>query len=324
MYLAAAALLVSCSEVEVGPTSEAVPVELNGVLNEGASTRAKIESTDGDLPKTDLTLSIFRADQTYGTDYADKFSGEFKKTGEISMSPAQYYLLDGSQSKFIAVYPQVAGDYTSKALEYTINGTNDVIASQLVAGDKTTKVDPLLFKHLLTQVQVRVIADQTKTEVEREQISLQWGKISTITITGKAGTATVTLPAPTADKGTEVNPLTDITFSGASPLTVFPEHGQDGGLTIPTGTDSNLYGYALFLPFNVEEELELNVTVAGKNYPVKTKLAALEANKAYAITLKFELNGSLVIDGDGGNNGAKLAKWGTPIGGPTVDVVDKD
>jgi hypothetical protein len=329
MYLAATALLVSCSKVEVvEPASDGVPVELSGVLNAGAGTRG--DGVIGNIdtkPAVSLNLSVFRADQPYGTEYKDPIGGTFTTGGEIDMDPKQYYLADGDKkSKFIAVYPNT-GEYskTARTLNFTVDGTTDIIASQLVEGSKNAKIStPMAFRHLLTQIQVSVVADPTATDEEKAAISTQiFGKVSSIIIKNRAGTALVTLPAPTTDAGTEVDP---IVATLAGDLTLFPTHGDTGGLTIPTNDTPAPYGYTILAPVTAEA-LTLEIETAGGTKTRYTSPLTLNKGNAYAIKIIFKTTGEPEIEGGGDgtdNDGATLAPWIGPNGDPESVDVDED
>jgi hypothetical protein len=338
MYLAVTALLVSCSKVEVvEPASDAVPVELSGVLNTGAGTRGDgvIESTPapGNLPTEDLTLSIFRADQPYGTAYNDPIGGTFTKDGAINMSPAQYYLVDANKkSRFIAVYPNSDNFVYTKAdrtLAYTIDGSTDIIASQVAEGGKGDAIEPLIFNHLLTQIRVKLVVNDVDaqndplTEEQKNGISAQWGKITAITLADKAGTATVTLPNLTVSEGSEgavVNPLTDITLSNEDVLPLTTTHGQTDGYTL-TATETE-YGYAMFLPIGTDTPLTLDIKYAdGTGTAHATTVAqSFDAGKAYEIILKFNLDGTVIDGGGTDGTGARLIGWVPDTTTPNIPV----
>jgi hypothetical protein len=336
MYLAVAAFLVSCSKAEVDPISDSGQVKLSGVLNTGAGTRVgenegviRNDETDTDKPYKNLDLSIFRANQTYGSVYTSKFTGVFLKTGEIEMDPLQYYLIDGSKtSKFIAVYPQVTDDKyneENKTLEFTIDGNTDIIASQVVEGRKDAKITiPMEFNHLLTQVQVSVAAENS---ADAATISEGWGKVTEITISGKEGTAQVTLPDPfTTIAGAVVAPITEKTSTGNLKLSS-EYNSTDGGLTIPIDGSADYFGYAMFVPIT-SAALELNITTTLGGTKRNSILSlTLEAGNAYAITIKLKKTGEVEIEGGGdgtGKTGATLVPWVDPSGEPKQTAIGEN
>jgi hypothetical protein len=324
MCLAAMALLVSCSKSEVGPASDDVAVELSGVINTDASTRAGEnegvkESNNDLLPKSLLYLSVFRADATSGTSYGNVYTnaaaidGTFDVTGQIAMDPLQYYLIDETKSsKFIAVHPRIdAADYSTKytaaarTVEYEIDGNSDIIASTVVEGNKSNPIGTyMVFSHLLTQVQVKVVADAAST-------SADWGKLTEISINGKAVTALVTLPDPSTAGQAVINYKEG---SGALPLV--SEYSTDG-LDIPTG-DAVLFGYAMFLP-SEDESLTFNITTArgGTGKTVTTTAIDWDASNAYEIVIEFQANGNAIVQpGKTGQDAAKLNQWNPVLNQP--------
>jgi hypothetical protein len=258
-----------------------------------------------------LNLSIFRANETYGTAYTSDFTGVFDTDGTITMTPAQYYQVDGSKSsKFIAVYPD-NGTYieAARTLEFDINGTTDIIASQVVEGSKDDVVDPMEFHHLLTQVQVKVVADAA---ADVDQISQQWGEVTGITITGKGGHALLTLPFTT---DSYPGPLVPTGTQGV--LTVAESAGD---VLIPANGSTASYGYAMFLPVETADPLVFAITTTGGGTKTATTSSqTFLAGNAYEIILKFKLDG-VEIDGGGANsNGARLVAWQS-VTVPATDV----
>jgi hypothetical protein len=304
MYLAVTALLfIGCTKMEQVypvPSGELsnVPVELSGAINDGGTRAVLTGPVTGTTAPDDLDLSVFRADQTtaFPAVYDDKFDATFKQgvAGTVEISPAQYYLIDASKStKFIAVYPRVAdAQYVKndKTVEYAINGTTDILASTLVTGSKGGPAGRMTFSHLLTQVQVKVLADPTLTAPELAAIEGIWGKVTGITLTDKAVPALVTLRAPSATTGVDAS-IAQKTPSTPTPL---PLAHTGGDLTIPINGTADDFGYAMFLPVT-SGTLTLNITTTktGSTPVQKTTSTAqaFEAGKVYTITIRFKATG---------------------------------
>jgi hypothetical protein len=223
------------------------------------------------------------------------------------MNPAQYYLVDGDKtSRFIAVYPnEIEYVEADRTLEFNIDGTTDIIASRVVEGSKTTKVVPMEFDHLLTQVQVSVVADGA---ADVDQISQQWGKVTEITISDKGGHALLTLPAADGSAQKSFAP------TGTQGALTVAEYASD--VLIPADGSTARYGYAMFLPTSNQLDLTITTSRGPARTVTTTNLPTLSEGHAYAITLKFKLD-DVEIDG-GGDDGesATLAPWVGPEGQP--------
>jgi predicted secreted hydrolase len=295
MCLAVTALWASCSQQEQYPESNGVPMELSGVIG---GTRVPIESNESDLPTSAITsLSIFRTDGHFSggeiayapfTATTSNFSGTFNADGTITMNPTQYYLDNEYKSRFIALDPAPTESFT-----YTIDGDTDIIASQVVEGNKTSIITtPMAFEHLLTQVKVFVKA-------ETDAAVTKWGAIKTISIKSTPLTATVTLPNPPA--ALSIATITGIEASRADLLIV---HTGDN-MSIPI-TTAGSYGYAMFLPTTGP----LTLTIETENYTIEktTTATTFVAGKVYPIELKFTATALSVSVSP---NNATLDAWDT-------------
>jgi hypothetical protein len=317
MMLALTALL-GCSKMEQelgvdangNPVGE-VPVKLTGEI-EAVSTRAPITSLSG-IGGTGLDLHIFRANEVsgaFGTTYTRSVEGNLASTGAITFGEAQAYLNNGDYSKFIAVYPRYAdGKYVAAdaTVEYTIDGTTDILASNVLSGKKTAPITAAFsFSHLLTQVKVKVLAST-------EGLSQDWGKVKSITIADKQIAALVKLPKPDASGSAvaEAKPA-----ATGTALTVATTHADGAdGLTIPhTGSGAD-YGYAMFLKGTTAETLTLNVVTENSETGGVTVTTAQQriytASTVFTITLTFTgsgAGGGITVDVDAGSE-AGLNNW---------------
>jgi hypothetical protein len=321
MLLAVTALLlVGCSKMEQvypvpgGELSE-VPVELSGVINAGTRGAGPIAGIN---PSADLELSVFRADatsaMTYNTTFPRKLDGTLTTTGSVTMSPKQYYLVDGTRyTKFIAVYPRVADEKhkaDANTVEYTIDGTTDIMTSTVVQGNKATTPPPsLAFTHKLTQVRVKVIADGTADELTA--IPGIWGKVTGITLTNKAVTALVTLPDPNSGAAS----IAQKPSTTAAPLPLATTHSS--GLAIPTNGTAVEFGYAMFLPVS-SAGLELKITTETSGATPKTvttdSTLSFVEGKVYTITIRFKASGGTEVVSVTG--GGSMTEWQPATGGP--------
>jgi hypothetical protein len=311
MYLAVTALLfVGCSKMEQvypipGGELSNVPVELSGVIHAG-NTRIT-GPIAGTMPPNGMAVSVFRANTTYGTQYNTKLGGTFTG-GKIAMSPKQYYPVDGSSIKFIAVHPENGTyDDENRTVEFLINGSTDILCSNVVEGSKTGPAPGMTFRHLLTQVKVMVIADGTN----KADVPSEWGEVTGVAINGKAVPALVTLPAPTGNGAASIAQKPGATGTN---LAVTKASGVGANLAIPTGTAAAEFGYAMFLPSTADETLTLTITTT-KTTGVETITNTAKSYAGagiYVITIKFRLGGGIDVDTNAATS--DLQQWSTPSG----------
>lgn len=300
----------------------------------GISTSAVSTRGDGmvnNILASDLEVTFLRLDQTgatpaYPADYTstDTIHAKISKTGNVmAFIPAEYYLASGDSTKLIGWYPRAkktnslsTWDKANQEVKFTIDGSADIMFTGLMEGSKASNKrfadangNGIVFKHLLTQIGVKVYAG-TKAD------SINWGGIESITITGKGQSLTVTLPAVNAAKGTYPT-IAANDFTGAADLLLSKTvpadiptpstraandsiKGKDATNAYKTGNElllpvtsakSTFAGYAMFAPHSYTasptDDLILKVkTVKGgtKTATIKQKL---EAGKSYAVTLKF-------------------------------------
>jgi hypothetical protein len=151
----------------------------------------------------------------------------------------------------------------------------------------------MVFSHLLTQIQVKVVA----SGVDKDAASAMWGKVTAITINGKAETkATLTLPAPNTTAVATIAKGNG-SVSSALPLTKAAGVPADG-LVIPTDDQAALFGYAIFLP-SANERLTLNITTEKSGGVITFQTSSAQtwaAGKTNVITVKLSLDAPIEND----------------------------
>jgi len=270
---------------------------------------------------TDIAVSVFRVDKgasaypsdlTTATDPLDAdLQGNTTGTGtdakiNFALANMQYYLSDGTPSKVLAVHPAITSDsWTagSGAVTYTIDGKTDIMVTKWGEGYKNVAVNPAVavqptgmeFAHLLTQVHVRVYAeDATARDF--------WGSVKSISIRGREQSATVTVPAATETA------FPALTASGTA--TALPLFKADGDVTsviapasIPLMNELDYdnaeeadrvlpvtVGYCMFAPVTTAAALPLTIVTEKESVETITDIVVATEQKynaetAYTVTL---------------------------------------
>lgn len=271
----------------------------------------------------DLSVSAIRLDEAYATNYTGLTAkaATINHTGNVmSFTTPEYYLASGDKTKLIAWYP-ASGAFAPATGAVTfatsiLDGSTDIMCTGFAEGNKTTKIanDALNFKHLLTQIAVKVY-----TPTANEQTN--WGGIQSVTIKSANKDVIATYRMPNATTGDEYvvsfgttasdlalvkkKPIVVATGSGTSDNTgnnadIFGKdnttvYSAANALTIPVSTDgtgSALAGYAMFSPFTYTSPTSLNVEVVTVNGGTKSAeiKQSLVAGSAYTVSLKFIAN----------------------------------
>lgn len=88
-------------------------------------------------------------------------------TGIITFAPKQYYPSDGTTNANILAFYPAATSIAAGVATMTIDGTNDVMYTDVVSGSKGTPItSSLSFKHKLTQFKFAIKRDATTTDAE--------------------------------------------------------------------------------------------------------------------------------------------------------------
>ena len=237
-----------------------LPVQLSGVIAD--ATRAGQGVVSGAKPDKALSMHIFRADQSDITTPAwtanyetTTITGSMaQSSGTITLTPAQFYLSRSDRSsRFIGVYPAGTPDISNKKVTYTLDGAMDVMCSNFAQGNKASDDISMTFKHLLTQIQVKV-KNGGSTDKEKSDIPTLWGNVTSIKVKGRATAVVLTLPNPNVDNGA--------TAAGSIAAAGSPNN-QDLALTKADGTAAaavTIPGNDNVTPFNVKNGQLISLT----------------------------------------------------------------
>ncbi|KAA6347206.1 hypothetical protein EZS27_005311 [termite gut metagenome] len=210
-------------------------------------------------------------------------------TKVLSFSPVENYPSDKSQKvRLTGWYPRVvSAEYfdssTGKVTFPEIDGSTDIMVTEMVEGSQDVKFTGITFYHILSQVTV-------KAYVEDADAADTWGKIQSVKILGKKQGFTLTLPTETGNKpnavpdGTDKLPLSDIdTHDDISPL--------DLSTAIGTGLAKTL-GTAMFAPGDhTTDKLQIEIGTEKKGTVIAKVSNNFAEGTSYTITLKFNKNG---------------------------------
>jgi hypothetical protein len=308
--LLALTALYGCSKMEQVP--EQIPdddsdlvIRLEGAIN---PVNPDSRAAEPVKPESDMDLVVLRAiayatgDSPTYTDYSSSSEATLKKSGAIEWVTALKYPVDGRNTKLIGLYPRgevVFDDEGETTVTYKgFDGTTDIMCStEFLEGSKGNKItDKMIFDHILTQVQVYVQGESANTIDE-------WGLITGITISGRAGDVKVTVLDPTSSK--PVWTPSNFSLTDEKSLTVSPLPGVDGSF----GMNKVLYGVTMLLPIE-DDELEFKVTTQwGGTKTLSTEtIENYEGGKPYEITIKFKEGENISIDG-GGAGDSGILSW---------------
>lgn len=275
LAIAAMASMISCStedildeggQIDNGP----VEIKLNAGVNE-ITTKAAIKPGDAFTAQ----VVAIKNDGTYadaplwGND--TKGNIEVAETsGDVTFKTAQYYPADGSIIKMKGFAPQET-NIANGIVSYTITGAEDIMVSDEITASKTDKTDKILaFKHLLTQLQIEVVAAD-------EGAATAWGTITDITINA-ATKLDLDLSAGTigANASTPIN--ADLKLEG------FQEHT----LTFTADAAAKQVGTVMVLPSTTAYKLKITTDTKTTPQEITITPATTEASKAHVITLTFK------------------------------------
>ncbi|KAA6348600.1 hypothetical protein EZS27_003929 [termite gut metagenome] len=257
-----------------------------------------------------LEVGFVRLDE--GKNYATgrKLTGSVSTTDILTFTPSpEYYPSNGSGVRLIGWYPntgEFSGSSSSESatVKFDIDGSTDIMVTDLVSGSGSNPVRGITFNHVLSQVVVQAYYENSGT---KEAL----GSISSVTIVDKSQECVLTLPDPnTDDKDADISfgvEKEDLLLELITPLDI------GIGSSNPTTC-----GYVMFAPTptqDISEELNMVVTTE-KAGPLYAKISyKFEAGKKYEITLKFNALGATIGIEEWEDNGV----YPSP-----VDAIDTD
>lgn len=274
LAIAAMASMISCStedildeggQIDNGP----VEIKLNAGVNE-ITTKAAIN------PKEAFKAQVI-AIANDGAYTAPLWGNDAKgnievaeTSGDVTFKTAQYYPADGSIIKMKGFAPQET-NIANGIVSYTITGAEDIMVSDEITASKTDKTDKILaFKHLLTQLQIEVVAAD-------EGAATAWGTITDITINAVT-TLDLDLSAGT------IAPKASAPTSADLKLEDFPT----GGYILTANVAAKRMGTVMVLPSTTAYKLKITTDTNTTPQEITITPATTEESKAHVITLTFK------------------------------------
>lgn len=265
LVMAAMTSMISCSTEDVldnktpdNANNGLVPIKMTAAIGH-ITTKGAINQDEitGALKENLTNVSFLRWDATNAevteadwTTLNPFLSATIKQDGNISFDETQYYKNDGLASYLFGVYPSNGATITENSqLQWTLDGTKDIIISDVQHGDKkTTEALPFKFEHKLTLFKFYVKLPTGSTATGE--------KLSSITVKNQNSTAiydpttkTFTFSDPTQDMTTDNPSKDEITTAGISggSLLVDPiktEGGREFEVEVATTKDATTKKYA--------------------------------------------------------------------------------
>jgi len=316
--VAALLLLYGCmTRIEPYEAKAEVEVELSGAF--GLRTRASIDPQPDSLPPYQLSIGVAllnydsanpETDQPDGDDWNGAVNwkrayfggpglhaptvtnGEIKFTNDAGTAINKVFYDENGLWCFLrAVYPYEGATVTSShgkgSILFPIDGSQDIMCANLVWGSVNKQmVDRLIFKHLLTKLNIRLYA-------ENQDASDQYGEIEAVGVAYQPAGAILDIatgnlqPEPTSST-TRYDRYYTVDFDPSANRLL------SDNITDPTDPDVN-FGYVMAIPaakysiwVKTENRLEFYTEVTLPS-------SSFEAGKAYNITLKFLATDQIII-----------------------------
>lgn len=293
---ATVAAMTACTSEsdEIDEIEAKVPIELNaGVLE--ITSKAVVNQGD----QFDAQVMASETSKTYTTPFwTEAGAGNISvaSDGKVTFDPIQYYPTNGNTIYMIGYSPRATT--SNGKVAYTIQGDNDIMVSNEISGSRTSK-DPtgkeLSFTHLLTQLQIKVVA------ANADAIAA-WGGIKSIEVVDASTSVELDLGTGKlieAGSPTVGNVPVDYTFT---PALVLPN------LTAtPTPEQAKSAGSVMVLPRDTKYQLLIKTENNQTGITIDPSVVKTEASKAYEITLTFK---SANVDVT-----ASAGKWESVTGG---------
>ena len=291
LAIASISVLSSCSSENdvidevTGGDQDKVEIKLNaGVI----TTKAPIENgTDenANYPATTVPLQIVVAPDAptaVWTNVANAPSTPKLGTdGVIDFTDATklYYNANAANKSHLIAYSPV-GANTAGQVEWTINGTQDIIIAKAVSGSKTEneQITSLSFKHLLTQLQFEVIGS--------EAAKTTFGKIVSIKVKDALTKPKMAL----SDNEVTTLDWTNIDKDNLS-VRSLNDDKEITNIEMPVAADAQSVGYLILQPTTNYTLLVTTENVTEKEVPITINGGAITVGNAHKITLTFSATG---------------------------------
>ncbi len=322
MVMTAAAAFTACSNEELAPALSGGGVEIalrsNTIDASGVATRAPFADAISTSNVLEARVVGSITDNFVGTAYVNgimKFNGGLAANFEADGLTGSSLFPDGvNPVHLFGVYPATWNISAGGQADFTFTGKEDVMATEKVSTLKQNVIDgsykELLFKHLLTRLEVKLSAASTAVST--------LGDVTAIKLIGDetAGTTPVNNRVLVANNGAPMN----ATFSSVSATSMnFYSLSLDGNgakvytdnapATYTLTTASTFVAYSMVAPVTAsaankkEYFLELTTTAAGvKRIPVdlkssaNTDFAGSTAGRSFVVSIYFKSNLEIAVD----------------------------
>lgn len=287
----------------VNPKDAKVEIKMSTGVGE-ITTKATATTAFSNTPITILRQDI---DNTNGeTNWSSDFiSKDYRLTGaNITLDKDQkYFNNDGSKKSMFIGYSNTANATSNNdgTVSYTITGNEDLLCTQeLNVGTKTQQelTPKLNFKHMLSQVEIKVIGTEKADELFGTINSISLVMPTSIKVTLKTAVATATnsetndITIFTNSSNKKISELSAISEALGS-IFVLPGYGKtDTNLTIKLATTVNAENKELTVTIN---NIATTVDASEKN--------GLLAGYKHVITLTFNDNITISSEIDTVTNG---------------------
>lgn len=252
-----------------------VPIELNAGIMEIVS---KSVVNQGD--KFDAQVIASATNGVYTTplwEGATDGNISVDELGAVQFAKTQYYPTNESTIFMKGFAPRE--NVTNGVVKYTITGDKDIMISDQIQGSKTNATSKKLeFKHLLTQLQIKVLAfDSYAAEA--------WGDITAIEVVDASTAVELTLAETAA-----AQPLSEAVEKVIKNVPV--DYNFSTALSLPDQSQSESAknaGNVMVLPSTNKYSLLVKTTKKTDGFKVTDiTFNNTEASKAYKITLTFK------------------------------------
>lgn len=306
--LLAVVTMTGCTQGEIleSRSDETVEIKLkSSALSVEAVTRAPFEGEIGSGNTLTARILASKTQGNYTTFYADD-AMTFSDNGSTAtgFATAKYYPADNSALYFCGLYPNTGWAVSqTTTTTFTFDGSKDVMAAAEVNSNKDEAkggtFKTLAFKHLLTQLVIKVVA-------ENQAAIDSWGNLTDITLAKAGGTnnpntkVEVTLATGVATTGSAFSsPVSDNSFKfwklGSTPEAAFT------GQTVALTTAGEEVAYSMVSPVIATGSSDytllvktVNSKTEGISVPVHLKKTGGEAynqdtqGKKFVVTLTFK------------------------------------
>lgn len=338
-FLVGLLLLVSCSQEDSLSVGSGDPVEI--LLSPSVSLSTSVSRSpfeDAPLVGT-LQAFVFKslASGNYVSSGVYSESLSLSGSGGTGFTVPQYFPVDDSPAYLCGLYPvddlwenEIYSEAThSTTVAHALDGKTDLLIAPQVSMTKSvflqSKVVTLQFRHVLTKLKVRLVADAA-SEFSVADI---WGNVTGVELVSVGGVPAATFAqvnlldgsasfhTPASGSypiycmsGDDLYPETDVLFANQD--FAIPAEGVDVGYSliapfVPTGTD--------------DFELMVYTTLFPQGVPVKVALAPISADESFSdtsgqycvVTLSFNSGNKPVIQSK-----ASITDW---LPGANMDSV---